>query len=530
MRVAERRSYDRAMLRLLLGALAALAAVALAPAGASAAITLTYTGTTIGIVGTGDNITFLGFDEARGTVTVRNSTGVTNASSCVAEVLPVLGTYFHCPGAATAVSAVYGGGVDRLTLEDVCVPVVTAQLGEGPGEFSRPQGCPADQVATVSGGGSEDVFHGGPGPDVFDGGGGNDELRGNGGADVLTGGPGDDRLEGGDGDDQLLGGEGNDTLRGGAGGDLQEGSDGNDTFGDGDPDPGADDVRGGPGHDQLWLSDHAPGVAIVLNDLPDDGNPGEGDNYRSDLERVFGSPGDDTYVGTAGSDVFNGGAGNDVARGGAGDDELTGGSGADQLFGEAGRDTLYGGEGDDRVEGGAGTDSLFGDYAACSSWSCPAGNDQLLARDGEADALNCGAGADTAQVDTVDTLAQDGFQACETVDRAAVPGPGSGPGDSGPAPPGGRRAAAPPLRAAAARGGSRRVSLSLTLRRATAVTVTVTRRGARRALGKVTFRAKAGRSTRTLRRVGRRALAPGTYRLVVRAGASKRTLTVTVRR
>lgn len=543
MRIARAQTYDRAMVRSLLGALVVLAALVLAPA-ASATITLTYTGTTIGIQGAGDNVTFLGFDESRGTVTVRNSSGVSNASACVEEVLPVLGSYFHCPGAATTLSASYGPGVDRLALEDVCIPSIAANLGEGPGEFSRPDGCPADQLATVAGGSADDWFVGGPGPDHFDGGGGNDQLRGFGGDDVLTGAAGNDQLEGAAGNDQLSGGDRDDSLRGGAGDDVQDGGTGNDTFGDGDADPGADDVRGGPGDDRLLLTDHAPGVAILLDDAANDGNPGEGDNYRTDLERVHATSGNDTYVGTAGNDVFNGGSGDDVARGGDGDDELWGDSGGDQLFGDGGGDKLYGAEGDDRVEGGPGLDSLFGDYATCSAYGCPAGNDQLLARDGEPDALNCGAGADGAQVDAVDTVGQDGFQVCESVDRAAPPAPGPGPGSrpgpggsgggtgNGPNGPSGRPRGlvGAPLRAASASGGARRVTLSLTLRRATTVTVTVTRRGARRALGKVTFRAKAGRSTRTLTSVGRRALRPGSYRLVVRAGASTRTFTVRVRR
>lgn len=178
MRAGAGRTYDRAMFRSLLGALVVLAALVLAPATASAAITLTYTGTTIGIAGTGDNITYVGFDQLRGTVTVRNSTGVTNASSCVQEIIPVLGSYFHCPGATTALVASFGAGVDRLTMENVCIPSIAANLGEGVGDFSRPDGCPPDQLATVTGGSADDWFVGGSGPDQFDGGGGNDQLFG----------------------------------------------------------------------------------------------------------------------------------------------------------------------------------------------------------------------------------------------------------------------------------------------------------------------------------------------------------------
>jgi Ca2+-binding RTX toxin-like protein len=518
------------MLRSLLVALVLIASFSFAQ-NASAVITLTYTGTTIGIEGSGDNVTYVAFDNSTSTVTVRNSSGVVNASSCTEEYIPVLGTYFHCPGATAAVQASYQGGANKLAFENVCVPTITASLGDGPGEFSRPDGCPDNQVATVTGGNAADLLIGGPGPDQFDGRGGDDQLRGAGADDVLSGGPGNDQVWGGDGNDQLSGGDGDDSLRGESGNDVEDAGAGNDLIGDSDADPGADDVHGGPGFDRLRLFSHADGVAISLDDAANDGTPGEGDNYHSDLEKVEGSPGNDTYTGTPGNDVFDGFMGDDVARGGGGNDDLTGGSGADQLFGEAGNDTLYGGEGDDRVEGGPGTDSLFGDYAQCSAYGCSSGNDQLLARDGEADALNCGAGADSAQVDAIDTLAQDGFQLCETVDRAAAPAPTP----VGPQQPGGptpRRAAnrAPPaLRSASARGGTRRFTLTLALRRATTVTITITRRGARRPLGKLTLRARKGTTSHTIRSLGRRTLRAGRYRIVIRAGAKSQTITVRVR-
>jgi Ca2+-binding RTX toxin-like protein len=514
------------MVRLLFGALVASLVLVAVPT-ASASITLTYTGTTIGIVGTGDNATFLGFDSDDSTVTVRNSTGVTNNSTCTAEVVPTLGTYFHCPGAATAVVASYGGGVDRLDFENVCVSQITATLGDGPGDFSRPDGCPADQVATVTGGNGDDTFNGGAGPDTFTGGDGADRLRGGGGDDVIRGGPGSDpEIFGDEGNDQLFGEDGADVVHGGAGNDLEDGGAGDDAFGGSDPDPGADDIHGGPGFDQLDLDAHAGGAAILLDDVANDGVPGEGDNFHADLEKVYGTRGNDTYVGTAGNDVVNGNSGNDTLRGGPGNDELTGSSDADALFGEEGNDTLYGGEGDDRVDGGPGLDSLFGDYSSCSAYGCAGGNDQLFARDGEPDALNCGAGADSAQVDTVDTLAQDGFQACESVDRAAVPVPVPPPGPL-PTPPVKKTLAT--LQKATTTGGSKRLTVALTLRRAATVTITVTRSGAHKALGKVTIKAKAGKTTRVLRKVGKSKLKAGRYRVTVKVGTTTKTFTVRVR-
>ncbi len=521
------------MSRLLTGALTALALLVAAPP-ASAAITLTYSGTTIGIQGTGDNATFVGFDnnatpgdDSDDTVTVRNSTGVDNQSggACVAVPTPPLGTYFHCPAAATALTATFGAGNDRLTFEAVCVATITATLGDGPGEFQRADGCPSDQTATVTGGSAADLLLGGPGPDDFTGGGGDDDFRSGGGNDILRGGPGNDELEGQDGNDQLFGEDGNDKLTGGGGDDASDAGAGDDLLGLGD-DPGADDLRGGAGFDEVDLQNHAGGVTVSLDDAANDGTPGEGDNVHTDVEKLFGTAGNDTITGSAGPDSINGYFGDDVIRAGAGDDSVDGNSGNDQLFGEAGVDTLYGGSDNDRVEGGPGTDNLFGDGAQCSSFGCSAGSDQLFARDGEADAVNCGSGADTAQVDAVDTLGADGFQVCETVDRAAAPAPAPTP-----TPTPGTPAVTPAVLAPGAKvtAGKRRFTVVFTLRRAATVTLTVTKKGARKALGKVTIKAKKGKTTRAITKIGKRKLAKGTYKVVLKVGSSSKTFSVKVR-
>lgn len=521
------------MIRPLLAVIVGLAALIAAPT-ASATITLTYSGTTIGIQGSGDNATFLGFDAGSSTVTVRNSTGVVNNSggACAEEVVVPLGSYFHCPGAATSLNATYGGGFDHLQLEGVCIPSVTAAMGDGTNEFMRADGCPPDQLATVTGGSGYDWFVGGDGSDHFIGLGGDDELRGHAGDDTLEGGEGSDKLWGEDGNDIVLGQGGNDRLRGDAGNDAVDGGDGDDQVGTDDAGGGADDLRGGAGFDYADFITHAGGVTVTLDDVANDGAPGEGDNVHSDFERLYATPGNDTIVGTERKDEIDGGIGDDTIRGAGGDDVLSGGSGADQVLGEAGNDTLYGNDGDDRVDGGAGRDSIFGDYSNCSSWSCSAGNDTLLARDGEGDAVNCGAGADVATVDAIDTVSQDGFMLCETLDRAAAPpAPGPDPqprggGGGG----GGGGTPASPLRAASARGGARRVTVTVTLTRAATVTITVTKSGARRALGTVSVKVKkAGKLTRTIRRFGRKRLKPGRYEVVVKVGKSAKRFTVKVR-
>lgn len=535
MRTPRSRPSVRVMRRFPLCALLATLAVLAGASTASASITLTYSGTTIGIEGGGDNVTYVGFtntyDAVNGTVTVRNSTGVVNDSggACVQEDVVPLGTYFHCPASSTALQATYGAGNDRVIMEGVCIPSETVHLGEGANSFEQAStdGCPATQVANVTAGGGQDQLFGGNGPDSLSGGGGNDEIRGGGGDDAVDAGPGDDTLQGNDGNDTIAAGDGQDKVRGGAGNDLEDAGPGNDVLGLDDADPGADDLRGGPGQDELRLNSHAPGVAVTLNDQADDGNPSEGDNVRDDIETFVLSEGDDSFVGSAHRDVVDPWLGNDVARGGGGDDEIVDNSGDDQLFGDAGADLLVGGSGNDTVDGGAGTDTLFGDVRSCDAYFCPVGADRILARDGEVDAISCGAGADTAQVDATDVVSADGFQVCESVDRAAAPVPG-------PVPPGGDGKPTTPTTPAAftkpkAVGGKRRFRLTLQLRAAASVSVTVTRKGAKKAPGKTSFKGRKGAVSRTFTKIGRKRLTRGTYRVVVKVGKTSRTLTVKVR-
>jgi hypothetical protein len=164
------------------------------------------------------------------------------------------------------------------------------------------------------------------------------------------------------GDDSLQGGPGFDKLDGGAGNDLLAPS----SFGD--------IVTGGTGFDTARES--AAGVVVTLDDVANDGVPGQGQNVKSDVEKV---------------------------EAGAGDDELEGNALAN---------TLSGGDGGDTLTGNGGADTLLGD----------AGADTINARDGGADNVDCGPGADVAVVDPMDTVTS-----CETVtlpdDDADTPGP-----------------------------------------------------------------------------------------------------------
>lgn len=101
------------------------------------------------------------------------------------------------------------------------------------------------------------------------------------------------------------------------------------------------------------------------------------------------------------------------------------------------------------------------------------------------------------------------------------------------APPGGtavtKPKAKPILETAKISAAKRAFTLRLTLARAATVRVTITRRGARKALGTLTYHAHRGTFARRITKVGRKRLTRGTYRVVIRAGTTKKTLTARVR-
>jgi Ca2+-binding RTX toxin-like protein len=151
------------------------------------------------------------------------------------------------------------------------------------------------------------------------------------------------------------------------------------------------------------------GGATVTADL------GGGDDDWKDAiisypQLISGGEGADTIETSGSNDTLSGGPGNDSLSGGLGDDVLDGGEGDDTVDGWAGND---------QVTGGPGRDTLLGD----GSTAYPHGNDTILARDGETDSVNCGGGADSAQVDAADVVGE-----CVTVDRPAVVAPGAGGG------------------------------------------------------------------------------------------------------
>ena len=309
---------------------------------------------------------------------------------------------------------VNGDNVPSFTVLDrrnVLEPLAGCEQGDSPNEVSCrfPEGTTAPQPTSyrIDAGAGNDLLV----ASQFD------TLPG-----TLLGGPGDDMLGGGGGVDSLDGGDGNDVLKGD---ENYEGSGSNSR-------KAADDVRGGPGTDRFSYSGHeATSIVASLDDQPNDGQPGEGDNVRSDVENLDGdfNGSGNTLTGSDAPNELTGAGASDALSGGGGNDRLIAFGGNDRLDGGAGDDFLEGGFDDDALEGGPGTDSFVGDETRSNTIGT--GNDTISARDGLSEPVSCGPGADRATVDANDVVATDPQNGCETVDRAAGPPPGGGGGGGG---------------------------------------------------------------------------------------------------
>lgn len=254
-------------------------------------------------------------------------------------------------------------------------------------------GAGNDRVTLVSP--SETVIAGGAGNDTLRLGDGGGQLRGDAGNDLLTGGASGDDLLGGPGDDTLRGGGGDDSLAGFA---------------------GRDDLSGGEGQDRHSYPGVAVNMLIALNNVADDGGPGERDNIRDDIEIVSGGDGDDLIHGSDGNEFLDGGGGSDTLIGLGGNDYLYDVQGNNSLLGGEGEDTLIAGQGNDTLRGGAGADNLSGGGGFSGQYPVSAftgirnrgGNDLLLGDAGDDffdefdynnDTIDGGAGVDTARRD-----------------------------------------------------------------------------------------------------------------------------------
>jgi Ca2+-binding RTX toxin-like protein len=246
---------------------------------------------------------------------------------------------------------------------------------------------PASRRVSINLGGDDVLVYGFPtrGADA-NGGAGNANLATGALADILTGAGGADTLNAGAGNDLLQGGASNDVLGGGSGDDGLSGGGANDVLAGGS---GSDDIYGGSGTDTAGYGAATVGIVVTLDDVADDGAPGEEDNVHADVENVTGGHGDDRITGSAFANVFKGGDGNDA------------------LVGIEDADRLEGGPGNDTIDAGPGVDTILGS----------AGQDVIEARDGEGDTIFCGADPDIVRADPIDLVDTD----CEVVDRTPLP-------------------------------------------------------------------------------------------------------------
>jgi Ca2+-binding RTX toxin-like protein len=376
------------------------------------------------------------------------------------------GDDFYKPGIGPDI--VFGGsGRDTVTYRDFASPV-EVRLDNSPndGRAGSGQNIHTD-VEVVVGGRGPDILVGGDFNDTLDGHEGNDSLFGLGGNDVFSTGATPD------GADVMFGGIGTDTVSyanrtgpvvvrmddlafdgapvendnvhddieniiGSPLGDVLTGSfaqnaifgmAGNDLI---DGALGADVLSGGPGTDTVSYGSRTANVAVRLDDLTNDGQIGELDNARSDLENISTGFGRDSLSGTAGANVFSSGPGNDVILGLAGNDLIDGGLGADTMYGGPGTDTVtyaarvagvvvrldnlandgQPGEGDfarqfENVTGGNGNDGIVAN-SANNVLRGLNGNDRLFGANGNdllvgdagTDFGDGGNGADTCQTET----------------------------------------------------------------------------------------------------------------------------------
>jgi Ca2+-binding RTX toxin-like protein len=412
----------------------AISMLLVGPVGASAT-TVSYSGDTL-VVSGGDStrhVVQFRYDDATGRDHILDNQTITSApGDCQYEGLD---SWVSCPGHGN-LKVNLGGGNDDVTFVSQgfdCFNAYELNLGDGANKLDLSSDCGPSLTgpATVNSGSGGDVLSAGSqGPITFNAGGGDDSVYSGPGDDSLNGGEGADRLFGREGNDRVLGEGGADSPNGGGGNDTVDGGAGDDNLeqcsgciGSGnDAGAGADTYSGGPGTDGLSLDGHPDGVVISIDGQANDGSSGEGDNVGSDIETIGGTVHNDSFTGHAGADNFEGNGGNDEIHGAGGDDNLYGGGGDDRVFGDAGNDRVQGATGADTVDGGAGLDQIYGDIASCSVF-CTFDPDTLFARDGERDVVDCGAGADTAQVDQLDVVAF-----CANVDREAVAPPAGGGG------------------------------------------------------------------------------------------------------
>ena len=220
-------------------------------------------------------------------------------------------------------------------------------LNDGTDSFTN-QNLDADVSEGDSGELGNKAIVSGPGDDSIDTGLGNDVIDTGAGDDSASGDSGNDTISTGSGGDDGDGDEGADIVNTGAGTD--------DVDNEGFLNDGADLLDGGPGANDEIEYDEDAAVTVIIDGLPNDGHPGEGDNLLG-FEDLRGSDGDDTIAGDGADNSVDAFAGNDTVSTGAGNDEIFTSEGNDAVDAGAGSDFVEGGgeaEGADLLDGGAG--------------------------------------------------------------------------------------------------------------------------------------------------------------------------------
>jgi Ca2+-binding RTX toxin-like protein len=351
--------------------------IALVAAPAAHAATVSVSGATLTYAAADGEANQLAVSLVAGTYTLTDAGAPLTAAAGCTQLTPDTAT---CPAGGVTALVLEGRDLDdAISLAGV---VTAATLSGGGGDDVLTGG---DGIDTLNAGADADRLDGGPGNDVLNGDPGDDALTGGAGADTFNGGTGTDLADfslrtspvtvsmdnaandgppaegdnvrtdvenaaGGSGNDVLLGGTAANVLAGGAGEDSLDGDAGNDVL-DGGTD--ADVLTGGAGTDTVTYAARVAPVIVSLDGLGGDGETGEDDTIRADVEAVTGGTSDDTLTGGPAADTLSGGLGADVLRGEAG---------ADVLSGDDGDDVLEGGSGGDSFAGGAGLDTA--DYSA----------------------------------------------------------------------------------------------------------------------------------------------------------------------
>lgn len=335
-------------------------------------------------------------------------TGIGAAFGSAIKVFGGAGNDTFLQGATATANETISGGSGTDTVDySLRTAALTVTLGDGPNTDggSANDGLSGEtddldsDVEVVTGGSAGDTFTAAPGV-----------------AATLNGGGGDDTLIGDTGNDTLNGGAGNDTLRGKGGNDTLNGDAGDDTFDEEDAANGADVFNGGAGTDLVDYSQRTNALTVTMDgSAGNDGESGENDNVKADVENIKGGSGNDNITGNDLNNSIDGGAGNDTLKGGKGDDVFPMGSasdGDDTINGEAGVDTVdysqrtadltikldgtagsgLSGESDtlgtdvENAEGGSGKDTITGN-----------GSDNILVGNGDDDTIDGGAGDDTIE-------------------------------------------------------------------------------------------------------------------------------------